>query len=640
MAPEEDLIVGIDLGTTNSLVARVKEGTPEIVRDGAGERIFVPSVVSFLDDGSTITGAEARRRAPIAPRRTIHSIKRLMGKGLADVSEKDRALLPYELVEVERKLVRVRVGEPGERQRAAVKDHYTPQEVSALILRELKKRAEAGLGQEVRRAVVTVPAYFDDAQRQATRDAGKIAGLEVVRIINEPTAASLAYGLGGQDGTIAVYDFGGGTFDISILRIQAETFRVLAVNGDTYLGGDDLDRTLLELAAKKLEDEHKSLKVRDDPRLLALLRDAAEQAKIELSTVERTILRMKDEVRGLELELPITRAEYERAVEPYVERSLERVRRVLEDAKVAPEQLDAVVLVGGVTRTPLVRARVEQLFKRKPHTELDPDEVVALGAAVQADVLSGSGREVLLLDVTPLSLGMETMGGAVAKLIMRNVTIPTQATEDFSTFKDDQTLVEIHVVQGERELVKDCRSLAKFRLRIPPMPAGVPRIHVTFLIDADGVLHVHALEERSGSEAKVEVVPVHGLTQEEVDRIYLESLDHALEDVKAHRVIDLRNESETVLRATEKSLKDAGDALAPGARAAIEARVGALRAALPSGEPGEIQAALDALNKAVEPLAEILLNRVAEATVKGKRLDDVDVGTPQANTPKAEARKT
>ncbi|HZU97534.1 MAG TPA: molecular chaperone DnaK [Planctomycetota bacterium] len=600
-----DLIVGIDLGTTNSLVARVVNGKPEIVRDAKGERIFVPSVVSFLEDGSVLVGKAARERAATAPRRTVHSIKRLMGKGLAEVSDDDRRLLPYELVEEGRKLVKVKI-QGGSRDRA-----LTPQEISADILRELKTRAEAGLGQEVKRAVVTVPAYFDDAQRQATRDAGKIAGLEVLRIINEPTAASLAYGLGGQDGLIAVYDFGGGTFDISILRIQAGTFRVLATNGDTYLGGDDLDRILVERALRALGAKN------PDASLLAVLRDAAEKAKIELTTQERTVLRAPG------LELPVTRAEYEQAALPFVERTLERCRRALEDAKVSAREIDQVVLVGGVTRTPLVRKKVEELFGRKPHTDVDPDEVVALGAAVQADVLSGSGREVLLLDVIPLSLGMETLGGAVAKLIMRNATIPTQATEDFTTARDNQTLVEVHVLQGERELVKDCRSLAHFKLRIPPMPAQVPKIHVTFLIDQDGILHVLAQEERSGAEARIEVVPVHGLTEEEVDRIYMDSLEHALDDVKAHRLIDLRNEVETILRATHKQLSEVGSELDPVARKAVEAKADELLGTAKGDDADAIQRGLEELNEAAKPLAEIMLDKVAKAMVQGKRIEDV-----------------
>jgi chaperone protein DnaK len=616
---EDNLIVGIDLGTTNSLVARVVGGKPEIVRDGAGERIFVPSVVSYLDDGSVVVGRAARERSAIAPRRTIHSIKRLMGKGLADVKECDRALLPYELVEADRKLVQVKIGDKA----------VTPQEVSAQILRELKTRAESGLHREVKKAIVTVPAYFDDAQRQATRDAGKIAGLDVVRIINEPTAASLAYGLGGKDGTIAVYDFGGGTFDISILRIQAGTFRVLSTNGDTYLGGDDLDMLILELAASKLEAREKGLAVRKNPRLLALLRDAAEKAKIELSTRERAKVVLVD--GALHFELELTRAEYEKAAEALVDRSLERCRRALEDAKVRTSELDAVVLVGGVTRTPFVRAKVEALFGRKPHTDVDPDEVVALGAAVQADVLAGSGREVLLLDVTPLSLGMETLGGGVTKLIMRNSTIPTQATESFTTGRDNQTLVEVHVLQGERELVKDCRSLAKFKLRIPPMPAQYPKLDVTFLIDQDGILRVHAEEERSGAQAAIEVVPVHGLTQEEVDNIYLDSVDHALEDVKAHRLIDLRNEVETVVRGTEKLLSEIGSAVTPAVRAAVEAKVRDLLAAAKTDEPDAIVAAVEALNKTAEPLAEIHLNRFAEAAVKGKAIGSIDT-TPRTKS--------
>jgi molecular chaperone DnaK (HSP70) len=449
-----------------------------------------------------------------------------------------------------------------------------------------------------------------------------------VRIINEPTAASLAYGLGGQDGAIAVYDFGGGTFDISILRIQAGTFRVLATNGDTYLGGDDLDRVLLEMAAAKLEEKDKALKVRDDPRLLALLRDAAERAKIELSSSDRTTLLLRDDARKIAFDLPITRAEYERLAEPFIARSLERCRRALEDANLKPTDLDQVVMVGGVTRTPLVRQRVEDLFKKKPHVELDPDEVVALGAAVQADVLAGSGREVLLLDVTPLSLGMETLGGGVQKLIMRNATIPTQASEEFTTAKDNQTLVEVHVLQGERELVKDCRSLAKFKLRIPPMPAQAPRIHVTFMIDQDGILRVHAFEARSGSEASIEVVPVHGLTEEEVDKIFLDSLDHALDDLRAHRLIDLRNESETVLRATEKSIKDVGDLLPTDVRVVIEGKASALRGVLSQEDPNVVSAALDALNEAGKPLAEVLLNKLADATVKGRSLADLGGSKP------------
>jgi molecular chaperone DnaK (HSP70) len=628
---QQELVVGIDLGTTNSLVARVVDGKPEIVRDEKGERIFVPSVVSWLDDGAALVGRAARERAAQAPRRTVHSIKRLMGKGIDEVSAQDKKLLPYELVEEGRKLVKVKVGEKA----------FTPQEISAQVLRELKVRAERGLEREVKKAIITVPAYFDDAQRQATRDAGKIAGLEVLRIINEPTAAALAYGLGGKDGTIAVYDFGGGTFDISILRIQAGTFRVLATNGDTYLGGDDLDRILVEKALARLGNTN------PDARLLALLRDAAENAKIELSTAERATIRLVGVALGgagvpparsragetptplsprgdlPAFELEVTRAEYEAAALPFIERSLERCRRALEDAKVSPKEIDNVVMVGGVTRTPVVRRKVEELFGKKPHTDVDPDEVVALGAAVQADVLSGSGREVLLLDVIPLSLGMETLGGAVAKLIMRNSTIPTQATEDFTTARDNQTLVEVHVLQGERELVKDCRSLAHFKLRIPPMPAQVPKIHVTFLIDQDGILHVVASEERSGAEAKVEVVPVHGLTQDEVDQIYMDSLEHALEDVKAHRLIDQRNEVETILRATHKQLTEVGSELPPAVRQAIEKKCDELLALARTDDADGIQKGLEEINVVAAPLAEIMLNRVAEAMVKGKKVEEI-----------------
>jgi molecular chaperone DnaK (HSP70) len=599
----QDLVVGIDLGTTNSLVGLVVNGRPEIARDGSGEKIFVPSVVSFLDDGSVVVGKEARARAPVAPRRTVHSIKRLMGKGLEDLGDADRKHLPYELVETnDRKLVRVKLGEKA----------LTPQEVSALILRELKHRAEAGLKREVKKAVITVPAYFDDAQRQATRDAGKIAGLEVLRIINEPTAASLAYGLGGKDGKIAVYDLGGGTFDISILEIRSGTFRVLSTNGDTYLGGDDFDRAVMDLAATRF-----GLSLGSDPTLLALLRDAAEKAKIELSTAESTTISFCG------MSMPFTRAELDRATLPFIERSLERCRRALEDAGVARGGLDAVVLVGGVTRMPLVRKMVGELFGIAPHTDVDPDDAVALGAAVQADVLGGGSREVLLLDVTPLSLGLETYGGAVTKLIMRNSTIPAQASEEFTTPRDNVTAIDLHVLQGERELVKDCRSLARFKLKIPPMPAGMPHVKVQFLIDADGILRVHAEEERTGAEASIEVVPVHGLTEEEVDKIFLDSVEYALEDVAAHRLIDLKNESESVLRATAKGLGQAGADLDPKIRATVEAAVRELEAAIKTDTAERIQTGLDALNKLAEPLSELLLNKVAEATVKGKRLDEV-----------------
>ena len=609
-----ELVIGIDLGTTNSLVARVVDGRPHLVHDGSGAPIFVPSAVSFLEGEQALVGQAAVERAPLAPERTVLSVKRLMGQGLADLSPEVRAQYGPELVEEGRKLVKLRVGERL----------YTPQEVSARILRELKRRAEEGLGQPVTRAVITVPAWFDDAQRQATRDAGKIAGLEVLRIINEPTAASLAYGLGGkdQDGVIAVYDFGGGTFDLSLLRVQAGTFRVLATCGDTFLGGDDIDRLLVSRAAALLQQQGIDPR---EPRLKAQLRRAAEAAKIALSSADHTVLRLQDPTRGVRLELELTRADLEALMRPLVERSLELCRRALAQSGLGPADVSEVVMVGGTTRIPYVRQRVGELFGRAPHTQVDPDQVVALGAAIQADILGGGHSDVLLLDVIPLSLGIETYGGAVTKLIMANSAIPAQATEEYTTPKDNVTAIDLHVLQGERELVADCRSLARFKLRIPPMPAGLPKVKVTFLVDADGILRVMAEEERSGAEAHIEVVPVHGLTEDEVDGIMADSIEHALDDVRVHQLIDLRNESATVIRAARRTLENAGDQLTAAQREAIVAAAARLETLCEGQEVGPLKEGLEALNQAAEPLAEVILNRVARETLAGKRLDEIEV---------------
>ncbi|MGE0707852.1 MAG: Fe-S protein assembly chaperone HscA [Planctomycetota bacterium] len=612
---DDDLVVGIDLGTTNSLLARLVNGRPELVRDGEGAPVALPSAVSFTDDGALLVGRVALERAALAPSRTVLSVKRLMGIGLADLSPAARRHFALDLVEEGRQLVKVRIGERA----------YTPQEVSGLILAELKRRAEAGLGRDVHKAVITVPAYFDDAQRQATRDAGRLAGLEVLRIINEPTAASLAYGLGGKEteGTIAVFDLGGGTFDLSLLRVQAGTFRVLATCGDTHLGGDDVDAILVESALACLAEQGLDV-VAAGPRLRAQLRAAAEQAKIALSSAEETVLRVSDPAHGVHLELALTRAELERAAEPLVARALALCSQALQQAGLTPGDVNEVVMVGGSTRMPLVRRRVGELFGRAPHTEVDPDQVVALGAAVQADLLSGrSESEMLLLDVTPLSLGIETYGGAVTKLIMANSAIPTQATEEYTTPEDGVTAIDLHVLQGERELVRDCRSLARFKLKIPPMPAGLPKVKVTFLIDADGILRVLAHEQRSGAEAEIEVTPVHGLTDDELDAILEESYQHALADVALHQRIDLRNEARTVIRAARKSLGDAGDGLDPAQRATIDDGIAALEALLPSEDNQALKAALDGLNEACQPLAELVLDRAVSRALAGKRVSEV-----------------
>jgi molecular chaperone DnaK (HSP70) len=616
-SPTQDVILGIDLGTTNSLVARVVNGKPAIVADGDGQPISVPSAVSYPEAGGVLVGKAAVERAPLDPERTVLSVKRLMGHGLEDLSEGVRRHVSVPLVAPEggeRKLVRLKIGDK----------QLTPQEVSGHILRDLKRRAEAGLGHEVSKAVVTVPAYFDDAQRQATRDAGKMAGLQVLRIINEPTAASLAYGLGGKeaDGVIAVYDLGGGTFDLSLLKVQAGTFRVLSTCGDTLLGGDDIDRILVESALAALGEQGIDA---EDPRLRAQLRQAAEAAKIRLSAEESTVLKLQDPTKGIHLELALTRAELEKAMQPLVDRTLGLCGKAIADAGIDPKEIGEVVMVGGSTRIPYVRERVGSFFGLTPHTDLDPDQVVALGAAVQADILGGGESEVLLLDVTPLALGLETFGGAVNKLIMANTQIPAVASEEFTTPKDNVTAIELHVLQGERELVRDCRSLARFKLKIPPMPAGAPKMAVTFMIDADGILRVDAEEQRSGAEASIEVVPVHGLTEDEVDEIMAESIENAIEDVAAHRLIDLRNESASVMRAARKTLTTAEDELKPGEADAIRAAADALEALCEGDDGDAIKKGLDALNKASEPLALVILNRVANQQVAGRHLDEIEV---------------
>jgi molecular chaperone DnaK len=610
---DTDLVVGIDLGTTNSLLAHMVDGAPCIVRDGRDQPVALPSAVSWTEDEQVIVGTAAVERAPLVPERTVLSAKRLMGRGLAELSPAARRAYSAELVEEGRELIKIRIGERT----------VTPQEVSAHVLSELRRLASEGLGVEVKSAVITVPAYFDDAQRQATRDAGKMAGLDVLRIINEPTAASLAYGLGGADaeGTIAVYDLGGGTFDLSILRVQAGTFRVLATCGDTHLGGDDVDGILVESALACIAEGNQ---LGSSPRLRAQLRAAAERAKIELSSAESTVLAVSDPTHGVNLELTLTREELEKAIEPMVERTLELCSKALCDAGLEVGDVQEVVLVGGSTRVPYVRRRVGEFFGRAPHTALDPDEVVALGAAVQADLLSGASEsDLLLLDVTPISLGIETYGGAVTKLVMANSSIPTQATEGYTTPQDNVTAIDLHVLQGERELVKDCRSLARFKLKIPPMPAGMPKVQVTFMIDADGILRVHAHEERSGAETEIEVTPVHGLTEDEVDQILEESYTHALADVQLHQRIDLANESRTVMRAARKTLGETGDGLSPEERNAIETGIAQLEELIDGEDNPATKAALEQLNEACAPLAELVLDRAVTAALAGKKLSEV-----------------
>jgi Fe-S protein assembly chaperone HscA len=631
-------VVGIDLGTTNSLVAYVKDGAPFVMRDRSGDAL-VPSVVSAAADGTVYVGREAQRRLLTDPRHTVYSVKRFMGRGVDDARE-DATLLPFAVAGDAGGVVRIGLGER----------EFTPPEISAFVLRELKRRAEehfsaeGDIDPEVARAVITVPAYFNDAQRTATRDAGRIAGLEVLRIINEPTAASLAYGLDKRNhGIIAVYDLGGGTFDISILRVEDGVFQVLATNGDTHLGGDDIDHRFTQHLLDTFEQ--KGLQVRGDggyaPEIVQAVRKAVIRAKHDLSDLSETDIIVEgfsaDEAGTIaaaadgEYRMRITRDEFDAAIRSIVDRTLEPCRQALADAGLQASQVDEVVMVGGSTRIPLVRNLVGELFGRTPHTELNPDEVVALGAAVQADILVTGNRDMLLLDVTPLSLGIETMGGVVSKILLRNSTIPATGSEMFTTGVDNQTAVDVHVLQGERELVADNRSLARFRLRgIPPMPAGMPRVQVQFQIDANGILSVTASEQRTGVEQTIEVKPSYGLTDEQVEQMLIDSFEHAEADFAARLLIEARNEAESVITATEKTLRApefpevAASELAPGEQRRIEQALIGLKHVIKADDRDAILQWTKVLNDATRHLAEIMMNRSVQAALAGKNIDSLE----------------
>lgn len=627
-----DPIVGIDLGTTNSLVAILDASGPRVLLDDQG-RTLLPSVVRYEPGGGVVVGAEAKARAPEFPRTTISSVKRLMGRSVRDAAS-DLNFLTYQIEAGERDTARVLV--PLETSTRAL----SPEEVSAEVLRALKARAEAALGRPISRAVVTVPAYFDDAQRQATRTAGRLAGLEVVRIVPEPTAAALAYGLGldrsaarnQKERVVAVFDLGGGTFDVSILRIvpdqsggEGAIYQVLSTSGDTHLGGDDFDhllvsmmtREIAELISKATGIDGTRVRMPDEARrgLLGL----AEQIKIKLSDQEQTTISVDLGLPGPDGSLvyrrAITRSEFESLIEPLVERAMMACGAALRDAREGMNgaEIDAVLLVGGSTRVPLVRRRVAEFFKVEPYTAIDPDMVVALGAAVQGGVLSGMAKGTLLLDVIPLSLGIETVGGAVAKLIVRNSPVPARATEMFSTSADNQTAIRLTVYQGEREMAGDCRKLGEFRLRgLPPMPAGIPQVEVAFLVDANGVLTASALERRSGKRAMLQVVPNHGLTSEEVDRIERESIAHAREDMTRHRIVDLITNASLDLKWINEGLTRVGNALDPAYRTELEALAATLRdfvtrakADWTSVDGDAFHAAKDALDRASVRLQEV-----------------------------------
>jgi Fe-S protein assembly chaperone HscA len=623
-------VVGIDLGTTNSLVAYM-EGDKPVVIPGVDGSNLVPSVVALdpirtSEPGAapgrpTVTVGNSARKALIeTPERVIYSVKRLMGRGLEEVG-RELKYFPFRLADdvEEGEVPRIQLGELK----------FTPPEISAYVLRQLKRNAERFFGQPVTQAVITVPAYFNDAQRQATKDAGRMAGLDVLRLVNEPTAAALAYGLDrAKEGTIAVYDLGGGTFDISILKLRDGIFEVQSTNGDTHLGGDDIDNLLVAIALDEIHAEH-GIDLRASPGAVQALRKAAIDAKVRLST--ETSARFDIELpNGDRYQREIPRAVFELLIEPVLERTAGPCRQALADAGITPEQIDEVVLVGGSTRIPAVRQLVDDLFHlrargKRPHVELNPDEVVALGAAVQADILAGASKateEMLLLDVTPLSLGIEALGGVVARIIPRNSTVPASAIEHFTTGVDGQTNVAIHVVQGERELAADCRSLARFDLKgIPPMSAGLPRIEVRFLIDADGILQVSAREQRSGKTAQIEVKPTYGLTDEQVEDMIIDSFDHAEEDFARRLLIEARNEAETILAAVERAPRNPlWQQLSSGEKEAIAKARDRLAAVKQGTDMAALREATIVLDQATRHFAELMMDAAVSSAIRGKTM--------------------
>jgi len=609
-------IIGIDLGTTNSLCATVFEEGPEVIGDG--ENAVTPSVLSRIDSG-WLVGQEAQKRRISNPENTVFSIKRLMGRDLEELGELVNEL-PYKIVEGDRKLLKVRIGESEPYQ------DFTPQELSAEILKKVKQRAETALGESVEKAVITVPAYFDDAQRQATRAAAEIAGLEVARILNEPTAAAIAYGLDEKqdlqkDGHVAVYDLGGGTFDISILKLSGKIFKVVATHGNTQLGGDDFDQALVDILKKRILQQHPQAQF-DDPASKQILKKTAESIKIELSFSPETAYTLDFPKQNISFADNFKVEDFESLISPLVDETLESCRHVLQQANLSQDQIDEVVLVGGSTVVPGVRRKIETFFGRSPHVAIDPYKVVAIGAGIQGHLLAGGRRDFLLLDVIPLALGIETLGGTFSKIITGNTTIPVEESETFTTNVDDQTSIDVNIYQGERELIKDCRALGQFKLRgIPPMKGGFPLVEVMFRVDANGILTVSASEKRSGKKAEIEVIPFHGLTQFEIERIMEDSFENAIDDFNERQLIEFRLTAERVFQGIEHNWNVAENSLSETERDKIRMQMEVVRQNIKGQDSQALKAQLDTLGELTRPLADTAMGRSILTELQGESAD-------------------